>query len=82
MDKTALFAFKFSSIYIKNLPNIYVKFGSKCVDFKCILRSGKTIGHAITLYTALTVHSYLHYTLKKYAFYDKIYILCIISSFL
>ena len=29
-----------------------------------------------------TVHSHPHYTLKKYAFYNKIYILRIISSFL
>ena len=44
MDKTALFAFKFSSIYIKNLPNIYAKFGLKCDNFKYILRGGKTVG--------------------------------------
>ena len=32
--------------------------------------------------TSPTAHSYPHYILKKYAFYDKIYILRIISGFL
>ena len=34
------------------------------------------------LYTSPTAHSHPHYTLKKYAFYNKMYILRIISGFL
>src|SRR6266702_1754731 len=43
-DEAAYFAFKFSSICTKNLPNMHAKFDLKCINFKCILQSRKTVG--------------------------------------
>ena len=43
-DEAAYFAFKFSSICTKNLPNMHAKFDLKCINFKRILQSRKTVG--------------------------------------
>ena len=43
-DKIVYFAFKFSSIYTKNLPNMHAKFDLKSINFRCILQSVKTVG--------------------------------------
>src|SRR6266705_2844036 len=47
-DKAALFAFKFGSIYTKKLPNIHTKLDPKCINFRYILQSVKTVGIART----------------------------------
>ena len=52
-DEAAYFAFKFSSICTKNLPNMHAKFDLKCINFKCILRSRKTIGNNNALSEAI-----------------------------
>ena len=44
IDKTLYFILKFSSIYTKNLPNMQAKLNLKCINFRCILQSVKTVG--------------------------------------
>ena len=48
-DETLHFAVKFSSIYTKNLPNMQAKLDPKCINFRCILQSVKTVGCARAL---------------------------------
>ena len=44
IDKTLYFILKFSSIYTKTLPNMQAKLNLKCINFRCILQSVKTVG--------------------------------------
>src|SRR6266702_5527676 len=61
-DEAAYFAFKFSSICTKNLPNMHAKFDLKCINFKCILQSRKTVGYIEP--SALTPCSKQHYIIE------------------
>ena len=54
-DKAAYFTFKFSSIYTKNLPNIHAKFDLKCINFRCILQSVKTVGNRTADYDSMVI---------------------------
>ena len=49
-DEAALFAFKFGSIYTKKLPNMHAKLDPKCINFRCILQSVKTVGLELYYY--------------------------------
>ena len=49
-----------------------------CHRMSAILQYRLRVAHEAVLPTA---HSHPHYTLKKYAFYNKMYILRIISGF-